>query len=89
MTTLAVRGLRKRYGSHEVLDHILVMSEVHAGRVLAEYQEHCNRHRPHRSRGQRPPDVQDQPDVVQDSGTRRLLRTRVLAGVINEYRYAA
>jgi transposase len=73
----------------EVLDHILVMSEAHAGRVLAEYQEHYNRHRPHRSRGQRPPDVQDQSDGVHASEARRLLRTRVLAGVINEYRYAA
>ncbi|MFB9923895.1 integrase core domain-containing protein [Amycolatopsis halotolerans] len=73
----------------EVLDHILVMCEAHAGRVLADYQEDYNRHRPHQSRGQLPPDVRDQPDVVQDAGTRRLLRTRVLTGVINEYRYAA
>jgi putative transposase len=73
----------------EVLDHILVMSEAHAGRVLAEYQEHYNRYRPHRSRGQRPPDVQEQPRGIQDFEARRLLRTPVLAGVINEYRYAA
>jgi hypothetical protein len=73
----------------EALDHILIMNETHAGRVLAEYQDHYNRHRPHRSRDQRPPDIQDQLCVVQDSDARRLVRTPVLAGVINEYRYAA
>ncbi len=73
----------------EVLDHIPVMNEAHAGRILAEYQEHYNTHRPHRSRGQRPPDVQDQPDVVQVFEARRPVRSPVLTGVINEYRYAA
>ena len=33
----------------EGLDHVLIMNEAHARRVLAEYQEHYNRHRPHRS----------------------------------------
>jgi transposase InsO family protein len=73
----------------EVLDHVLIMNEAHARQVLAEYQDHYNRHRPHRSRGQRPPEVQDQPDAVQNYEARRLLRTRVLAGVISEYRYAS
>jgi transposase InsO family protein len=73
----------------EVLDHILIMNKAHAGQVLAEYQKHYNRHRPHRSRHQRPPDIQEQPRVLQDLEARRLMRTRVLAGVINEYRYAA
>ena len=73
----------------EVLDHVLIMNEAHAGRVLAECQNHYNRHRPHRSRDQRPPDVQEQPCAVRDFEARRLLRTRVLAGVINEYRYAS
>ena len=73
----------------EVLDHVLIMNEAHAQQVLAEYQEHYNRHRPHRSRDQRPPDVHEQPSAVQGFGARRLVRTRVLAGVINEYRYAS
>ncbi|WP_408022806.1 integrase core domain-containing protein [Streptacidiphilus fuscans] len=33
------------------------MNEAHARRVLAEYQEHYNSHRPHRSRDQRPPEA--------------------------------
>ncbi|WP_246015417.1 transposase [Kutzneria buriramensis] len=57
--------------------------------AVAEYQDHYNRHRPHRSRGQLPPDVQEQPCAVQDFEARRLVRTRVLAGVIHEYRYAS
>lgn len=73
----------------EVLDHVLIMNEAHAEQVLAEYQEHYNRHRPHRSRDQRPPDVQEHPCSVRDFEARRLVRTRVLAAVINEYRYAS
>ncbi|WP_327241314.1 integrase [Streptomyces sp. NBC_01320] len=71
------------------LDHIPIMNEVHARQVLAEYQEHYTCHRPHRSRHQRPPEAPGQPAVLHDRVPRRLLRTRVLGGVINEYRYAA
>nr|WSX47534.1 integrase core domain-containing protein [Streptomyces sp. NBC_00974]WSX54322.1 integrase core domain-containing protein [Streptomyces sp. NBC_00974] len=73
----------------EVLDHVLVLNEAHARRVLAEYQDHYNGHRPHRARDQRPPDVSAQPAPVRRFDGRRLLRTRVLGGIINEYRYAA
>jgi transposase InsO family protein len=73
----------------EVLDHVLVLNDAHARRVLAEYRDHYNGHRPHRARAQRPPDVVEQPAPVHDLDGRRLLRTRVLGGVINEYRYAA
>ncbi|WP_406504978.1 integrase core domain-containing protein [Streptomyces sp. NBC_00212] len=73
----------------EALDHVLIMNETHARQVLAEYQDHYNRHRPHRSRGQRPPEAQDQPPAVHDFDALRLLRTRVLGGAINEYQYAS
>ncbi len=73
----------------EVLDHILMTNEAHARQVLAEYQEHYNCHRPHRSRDQRPLEVQEQPAGLHDRVPHKLLRTRVLGGVINEYRYAA
>ncbi|WUH90430.1 integrase core domain-containing protein [Streptomyces sp. NBC_00433] len=73
----------------EVLDHVLVMNEAHARRVLAEYQHHYNAHRPHRSRDQRPPEAaHQQPD--RSVGTPgKLLRTRILGGVINQYQYVA
>ncbi|MFD7015784.1 integrase core domain-containing protein [Streptomyces sp. NPDC059928] len=72
----------------EVPDHILITNEAHAQQVLAEYQEHYNRHRPHRSRDQRPPQAQKQPAVLHDRA-HKLLHTHVLGGAINEYRYAA
>jgi putative transposase len=73
----------------EALDHILITNEAHARQVLAAYQRHYNTHRPHRSRGQLPPDAHQQPTTLHDRDAHRLLRTRVLGGVINEYHYAA
>ncbi|WP_327248559.1 integrase core domain-containing protein [Streptomyces sp. NBC_01320] len=72
----------------EAFDHVLIMGEAHARQVLATYKKHYNAHRPHRARSQLPPDSVQQPATVHDFDTRRLLRTRVLGGVINEYRYA-
>ncbi|MFE5585636.1 integrase core domain-containing protein [Kitasatospora sp. NPDC056531] len=72
----------------EALDHVLVMNEAHARQVLTAYQQHYNAHRPHRARNQLPPGAHEQP-TTHDLEGRKLLRTRVLGGVINEYRYAA
>ncbi|MDH6580521.1 integrase core domain-containing protein [Kitasatospora sp. MAP5-34] len=72
----------------EALDHILIVNEAHTRHVLAAYQRHYNEHRPHRARNQLPPGGDQQPTTVHNLDTRRLLRTRVLGGVINEYRYA-
>ncbi len=73
----------------EALDHVLIMNASHATKVLAEYADHYNQHRPHRSRGQLPPDASQQTQPRINMHNRRLLRTRVLGGAINEYRYAA
>jgi hypothetical protein len=73
----------------EALDHLLIWNETHARHVLNAYARHYNRHRPHQARGQLPPLAQEHPAPVTDLTTHRLLRTRVLGGVINEYRYAA
>ncbi|MCX4688556.1 integrase core domain-containing protein [Kitasatospora purpeofusca] len=72
----------------EALDHVLIMNEAHARQVLTAYQQHYNAHRPHRARNQLPPGAHEQP-TTHDLEGRKLLRTRVLGGVINEYRYAA
>ncbi|MFF7394222.1 integrase core domain-containing protein [Streptomyces scabiei] len=72
----------------EVLDHVLILGEAHARQVLAAYQSHHNEHRPHQARNQLPPDAEKQPAAM-DIDTHRLLRTRILGGLINEYRYAA
>lgn len=73
----------------EALDHILILNEAHARQILTEYQNHYNGHRPHRAREQRPPDTIDQPAPVHARHGRRILRTRILGGAINEYRYTA
>ncbi|NKE63253.1 transposase [Lentzea sp. PSKA42] len=73
----------------EVLDHILITGEAHARQVLATYEIHYNEHRPHQARSQLPPETREQPAVVHDIKTRKLLRAEILGGLINEYRYAA
>lgn len=73
----------------EVLDHLLSVNEAPAHQVLAGYREHYYTYPPHRSRDRRPPEAREQPTVWHDRVPRRLLRTRVLGGAINEYRYMA
>ncbi|WP_238413188.1 transposase [Saccharothrix deserti] len=72
----------------EVLDHILIVGESHARQVLATYESHYNRHRPHQARDRLPPEARKHPTTVHDLGARALERTRILGGLINEYRYA-
>lgn len=74
---------------HELLDHILILGEAHARQVLRTFEDHYNRHRPHQARDQLPPDVGQRPTVTHDLDARRVLRTRILGGLVNEYRYAA
>ncbi|MFJ8028357.1 integrase core domain-containing protein [Streptomyces sp. NPDC096311] len=73
----------------EVLDHLLIRNETHARQVLDADARHYNRHRPHQARGQLPPLVQEHPGSASDPTVHRVRRTRVLSGVINEYRYAS
>ena len=73
----------------EALDDILIMGEAHARQVLTTYQIHYNKHRPHQARSQLPPEAHEQPAAVHDLEARKLLRTRILGGLINEYSYAA
>jgi putative transposase len=57
----------------ELLDRILILGERNLALVLREYQDHYNRHRPHQSRQQRPPDIATQPvrDVADLRSVRR------------------
>jgi putative transposase len=72
----------------ELLDQTLILSERHLALVLHEYLVHYNRHRPHQSRQQRPPDIETQ--SVRDVAEMRSVRRKpVAAGVINEYHHAA
>jgi putative transposase len=74
-----------------VLDRTLIFSERHLSKILAEYAEHYNDHRPHQSRGQRPPAVETTAmrpitDLVDVCSIRR---KPVLDGLINQYHRAA
>jgi putative transposase len=72
----------------ELLDRLLILGERHLALVLREYLIHCNGHRPHQSRLQRPPGIEAQP--VRDVADLRSVRRKpVVAGVINEYHRAA
>jgi putative transposase len=73
----------------EVLDHVLIWNEAHARQVLEIHARHYNGHRPHQARDQLPPLAQQHPAPTAGTKADHLLRTRVLGGLINEYRYAA
>ena len=72
----------------ECLDWLLIRSERHLVRVTAEYIEHYNHARPHRSRDLRPPCasavVPPPPAAAQ-----RIRRRDRLGGLIHEYELAA
>jgi putative transposase len=70
----------------ECLDHLLIYGKRHLRRILAEYARHYNEHRPHQSREQRPP--LHEPGHAVDV-TARIRHTRVVHGLISEYRKAA
>ena len=70
----------------ECLDHLLIYGERHLRRVLAEYEQHYNEHRPHQSREQRPP--LHQPGQPIDIAA-RIKRRQIVHGLISEYRRAA
>jgi putative transposase len=70
----------------ECTDRMLIYDERHLRSVLGEYAGHYNRHRPHQSRQQRPPDQDDQGSAPINLPVQR---RKVLGGVINEYYRAA
>ncbi|MEV6866359.1 hypothetical protein AB0M44_35875 [Streptosporangium subroseum] len=69
----------------------LFFNERHLARGLHEYLIHYNRHRPHQSRHQRPPDIATQParDVTDLNDLQSIRRKPVAAGTISEYHHVA
>jgi putative transposase len=72
----------------ELLDHTLIWNERQLRRLLGEFLEHYNGHRPHRGINQRSPTTIDRaaPDPLPID---RIGRRRILGGLINEYHPAA
>jgi hypothetical protein len=65
---------------------MLIYDEQHLRSVLCEYADHYNRHWPHQSLQQRPPDHHTPVVVPPDAPVQR---RKILGGVINEYYRAA
>ncbi|MFC9669898.1 integrase core domain-containing protein [Streptomyces sp. NPDC056949] len=74
----------------ECTDRLLIMNERHLRAVLDTYTGHYNRHRPHQSLDQRPPQSVEagRPAPVIPFAN-RVRRTQLLSGLINEYQQAA
>ncbi|MDT3446605.1 integrase core domain-containing protein [Pseudofrankia sp. BMG5.37] len=70
----------------ECTDRLLIISDQHLTSVLDTYAEHFNSHRPHRSLGQH---ASDPPAETAPAVGSTVQRTRVLRGLINEYRNTA
>jgi putative transposase len=66
--------------------HLLIHGERHLRRILTEYAQHYNDHRPHQAREQRAPLYE--PGEVIDLTT-RIKRRQTAQGLINEYARAA
>jgi transposase InsO family protein len=68
----------------ECLNHLLILSERHAGRVLREYTAFYNERRPHQGLGQSCP-----VPTANDPGQGLLQRREVLGGLIHDYERSA
>ncbi|MEU5030637.1 integrase core domain-containing protein [Streptomyces milbemycinicus] len=73
----------------EATDRILITGQNHLRLVVNEYAEHYNRHRPHRSLGQRPPDPLITPEPRPASASTSVSRRDRLGGLIREYKQVA
>ena len=71
---------------HELLDRTIVWNQPQLRRLLDDYIEHYNTHRPHRALGQRAP---NRPTVAAIDRGQPIQRHSTCAGLINEYRPAA
>ena len=72
---------------HELLDRTIIWNERQLRRLLEEYIDHYNEHRPHRGINQRAPN--DTEYVIRIRSNHQIDRTSTCAGLINQYRPAA
>jgi putative transposase len=77
-----------RTARSELLDRTLIWNERQLRKLLVEYLDHYNGHRPHRGINQRSPTTIDHP-ATESIPIHRIRRRPVVGGLINEYRPAA
>jgi hypothetical protein len=74
----------------ECTDRILILNERHLRTVLDTYTDHYNRHRPHQSLQQRPPQAVETGGLAPAIALAGRIRgTQLLGGLINEYQQSA
>src|ERR1019366_4670624 len=74
----------------ECLDRMLIFTRRQLALVLAEYVDHYNTHRPHRSLDQTTPlSISPSPPPTSPPGVTQLRRSGRLGGLIHEYRLVA
>ena len=71
----------------ELLDRTIIWNRRQLNKLVVDYIDHYNTHRPHRSLDQRPPVATDPPD--QPDRHLQVVKTAPFDGLINEYRNAA
>ena len=71
----------------ELLDRTIIWNGRQLNKLVVDYIDHYNTHRPHRSLDQRPPVATDPPD--QPDRHPQVVRTGRCGGLTNEYRNAA
>ena len=70
----------------ELLDRTIIWNRRQLNKLVVDYIDHYNTHRPHRSLDQRPPVATDPPD--QPDSHLQVVKTARCDGLINEYRNA-
>ena len=73
----------------ECLDWLLITNRRHLQRVLAEFVDHYNRHRPHRALELAPPEPPHPPPTGTSPSAAAIRRQDRLGGIIHEYSVAA
>jgi hypothetical protein len=73
----------------ECLDWLLIANRRHLHRVLGEFIDHYNRHRPHRALGLAPPEPSPPARPVSTPSAAAIRRQDRLGGLIHEYTIAA
>jgi transposase InsO family protein len=84
--TFAIDSVLRERQRHN-RDRMLIFGRRHLEAVVAEYADHYNSHRPHRSLEQTPPFGPAQQPIA--LAGRRMLRRDRLGGLVGEYSQAA